>query len=459
MIYSSLLFIYVFLPVCLIVYHFMPDRYRNRSLLAMSLVFCAFGGIGYLSIVLMLAGINYAAGLLIDRLRGKSNYAAVPLVFGITGDLLLMFLFRSGDFPLLAGAFGFRNGAYPIGMAFMVLSGISYLADIYYGSVRAERSLVTFGLYMFMFPRVIMGPLLRYGSFRKVITNRHYGLNEKGIGFTLFVKGLAKKVIAADSLYSLYSAVTSVEPDDLSAVSAWLGSIAYVLCLYFTLSGYADMGCGLGYCFGYRFPQSFNYPLFTNKIRFFASKWHIQVVHWFRKYITRPLSSRTENKWLKRIVFIAAWGLLGFWYTFRVNGIIWGALIGAFIIAESYIHRIKTLNATGLTITFAALVLFSPFLSGSDTAYSFHYLKAMVGGNRLFADSLTMYLLRCYLVIVLISIYASTDLFRNMMIRSGKSRIRDAVSASVPAVVILLFVICTALMAYNGRSDMLLMRL
>lgn len=459
MIYSSLLFIYVFLPVCLAVYRFVPDKHRERTLLVMSLVFCAFGGLGYLTIVLMLACLNYAAGLFIDRLRGRSGYAAVPLVFGVTVDLLIMILFRSGDFSLLAGAFGFRNGVYPIGLAFVVLSGIGYLADIYCDRISAERNMIRFGLYMFMFPRVVMGPLLRYGSFLKIVNNRHYGLNETGTGLIFFVKGLAKKVIIADSLFRLYSAVISVVPDELSVVNAWFGSVAYMLCLYFTLSGYADMGCGLGYCFGYKLPQSFNYPLFTNKLRFFAARWHIQVVRWFRKYITGPLSSRTGNIWLKRLAFTSAWGLFGFWYTFSLNGMIWGFLISAFIIAEGNLHRIKMLNVTGMTITFAALTLFSTFLSGSTPDYSFRYLRAMVGGNRLFADSLTMYLLRYYLVIVLVSVYASTDLFRNMMVRSVRGKVRDAFYAAVPAVTVALLVICTALMVYNGRSDMLLMRL
>ncbi len=459
MIYSSLLFIYGFLPVCLLIYRLIPDKHRELALLLMSIVFCAIGGLGYLAVVMLLAALNFAAGIMIDRLRQHSNYSSIPLIFGVVGDLLAMVMFRSGDFTLLTGAMGFTDELYPIGIAFMVLSGIGYLADIFYGRIRAESNMVRFGLFMFMFPRIVMGPLLRYGAFRKIMNNRHFSINETGIGFTIFIKGLAKKVIAADSLYMMYSAVRSVDPADLSAVDAWLGSIAYMLCLYFTLSGYSDMGCGLGYCFGLKLPQSFNYPLFTNKVRYFAAKWHIQVVHWFRKYVTRPLSSRTERKWLKKLVFIAAWGAVGCWYTFSISGAVWGILIGSFIMAEGMIHRIKMLNATGVTITFAVLALFSPFLSCENIRDSFSWLSAMLGGNKLLADSLTLYLLRYYLVILLISMYASTDLFRNMLMRSGRNRLREAVTAASPVIMIVILAVCTALIAYSGHSDMILMRL
>ena len=333
------------------------------------------------------------------------------------------------------------------------------LIDVYFGKLKAEKNIVKFGLYIMFFPRLIMGPVLRYSSFIKMLENRRDGLNEIGIGFTVFVKGLVKKVIAADSLYMLYSAVRDIDIETMTALTAWIGITAYMLCLYFTLSGFSDMGIGIGYCFGFRFPQSFNYPLFSTKIRYFTTRWHIQIIQWFRRYITKPLSSQFNNKVIKKLIFIAVWGLFGFWYTFSINGALWGLIIGSAVTVENHFSNAKILNITGIIYTFLVTVIASVFLSGENISYSLKYLLVMLGGNRAFADSISFYFIKSYIVILLISVYAATSLFRNLMMRSGKNWIRNAVIVVSPAIVLALMIVCTIMISYSGSSEMILLRL
>ncbi|MBQ9898052.1 MAG: MBOAT family protein [Ruminococcus sp.] len=460
MAYSSLLFIYGFLPVSLLVFYITPAKLKNGVLLLLSMVFCALVSLDFLVLISAYTLVNYIFCLLTDKLRAKHpGLAVVPFVLGFMFDFMAIFLFRSELLSSLRGRLPLPDSFYPVGISFFTLSAAGALMDVFSGKHRAERNIVRFALFIMMFPRLLMGPLLRFESFSKILRERRGGLAEIGVGFTLFAKGLAKKVIIADTMYRLWSAVCSQNIASLAAVNAWIGIIAYLLCLYFTLSGVADMGTGIGYCFGFRFPQSFNYPLFSTRIRDFAARWHIQPVQWFRRYVTKPLYSLGTGKWYRRFIYIIAWGTLGAWYTFSANGLVWGLLIGSAVIAERYISRMKLLKTTSIIYTFLLTIVCTVFFAGETLVDSMHYLVAMLGGSGVIADTLTVYLLRCYSVVLLVGMYASTDLFRNMMIRSGKNKLQTAFSAVTPVTVLLLFTVCTALIAHSGTSAPLLIEL
>ncbi len=452
MTYSSLIFIYGFLPLSLLIYHATREKYRNAVLLGLSLIFCGFCGLKCLAFTVLDTAFNFLVGHIIDTHRVRKKSGTLPLVTGITANIAMLFVFRAADLAELREKIGLPEGVMPVGISLFTLSAVGYLIDIYSDRIRAESDPVRFGLYMLMFPRIIMGPVLRYDSFVKILSRRKCSLAETGTGMTIFVKGLAKKVLAADNLFMLYSAVRNVKSGELAAVNAWLGMIAYVLCLYFTVSGLTDMGIGLGRCFGMHFPRCFNYPLFVSKLRYFASRWHMQAVRWFRRYISSPLSAQSSVRWIKKLIFIATWGFFGFWYTFRAGGLIWGLLLGIGIVVERKFAKLKMLNATGIIVTFVFLTVSSVFLAGDNLSASIRYLGAMVGGNRMLADSLTVYLLRSYVIILLVSVYASTDLFRNMLLRSRKNKVNSVLSAATPAIVIVLLLVCTAFIAYGGAS-------
>ncbi len=459
MIYSSLLFIYGFLPFSLLIYYITPRKRQPLVLLLLSALFCGLLSLRYLVFTAFFTLVNYCACRGIGRFRGKSEAASVIFGAGVLYDIFSLFMFRAEMFAALRNGMLLPEDFFPIGISFMVLGAIGTLIDVYSGRFEAESNYAKLWLYFIFFPRLIMGPLLRYRSFCKVLDSRKTQLEEIGVGLTIFVKGLSKKVLAADTLYLLYEAVHGIALKDMSALTAWMGALAYVLCLYFTLSGFSDMGTGAGYCFGLRMPQSFNYPLFSVRIRYFAARWHIQVVQWMRRYITKPLSSHFRSNVLKRLIFIGVWGIFGFWYTFSINGVIWGILTGAAITAETLFIRGKVINMTGGVYTAFTVMIFGVFLSGSNIGYSLRYLLAMTGGGGGFADSFSLYLLKSYVVILLVTMYASTDLFRNMMMRSGKNPVRTVVTAASPVIVLALLILCTGLMSYSGSSGMILMNI
>lgn len=458
MIYSSLLFIYGFLPVSLLLYYITPRRHRDKTLLGLSAVFCGLFSLWYLGLMAAYTIVNFTACRIIGRNRGKA-LSAVPFAAAMIFDLASILIFRTKYFTGTLSSIGVPDKFFPLGISFLTLSALGTLIDVYKGKVREEKNILRFALYIMFFPKLIMGPVLRYGGFVRALENRRDGLNEMGIGFTIFVKGLAKKVIVADNLYMLYKAVNSVNTNDLSALSAWLGITAYMLSLYFVLSGFSDMGTGISYCFGLRLPQCFNYPMFSTKIKYFASRWHMQIIHWFRRYVTKPLSSFSRSRYYRRLIFIISWGTLGFWYTFRLTGAVWGLLIGAAMTAENKLSKVRLLGITGTIYTFIIIAFGTVFLAGEELSGSLKYLLAMLGGNRIFADSLSFYLLRSYSVILLIGMYASTDLFRNMLMRSGRTRLRRVFSLVSPAIVLTFTVLCTILLSYSGSSGMILLKL
>ncbi|MBP5578858.1 MAG: hypothetical protein J6X56_05170 [Ruminococcus sp.] len=459
MVYSSLLFIYGFLPVSILLFYITPKKYRELTLLLLSAVFCGMISLYFLVFILAYTVVNYGFVHLISRAGKDEKLAAIPLASGIIIDLVLLLVFRTEYFSWLHNILKVPEGFFPVGISFFSLAAVGTLIDVYKGRVKAEKNIVKFSLYFMFFPRLIMGPLLRYGVFRRILDNRRETSENIGIGMTLFVKGLAKKVIVADDLYMLYTAVQSQNVKELSAVTAWLGITGFVLCLYFNLSGFADMGTGIAYCFGYRFPQSFNYPLISTKIKYFAARWQSQVIQWLRRYVTKPLYSVCRHRWIKELIFIFGWTMFGIWYKFNINGAVWGLLIGTAVVIEGRIAKRKIMDITGIIYTALIILICSVFLAGSSLSYSGRYLIAMLCGNGVIADGQAFYLLKSYIVMLLASIYAASDLFRNMMTRSGRKKVKTVITAASTLVVLAALIICTALLSYSGSSEMLIMKL
>lgn len=458
MTYSSLLFIYGFLPVSLLIYRITPEKFRNLSLFILSMVFCAVESLWFLGFMLVYTVINYIAGLFIMKFRkNKRIISAIPLAVGIIADLIMFFMFRTDFLNVFRSRLKIPDNFFPIGISFITLTAIGYLIDIYKKRMRAEFSFIKFALYIMFFPKMFI--IIRYNTFRRMLNDRKTTLSDVGTGFTIFVKGLGKKVIAGDVMYMLYMAVKSIDIWKMSAVNAWLGMTAYILSFYFTLSGITDMGMGIGYCFGFKFPQSFNYPVFSKKMRDFASNWHMQIIYWFRRYIAKPLYEISKNRIYRKFIFIAVWCMAGLWYRFDANGLIWGFLIGLTVVLEKYLRKFRLLKITGIIYTYVITIICMVFISGKNITQSFNYLLVMLGGNKIFADSVTFYFLKYYIVMLLVCMYFSTNLFRNMLMRSGKTHLRNVISAVSPVVTLVLFVVCTILISYSGSTAMFFLKL
>lgn len=459
MIFSSLLFIYAFLPVSLGLYYITPKNLRNYTLMFLSIIYCGMCSLYFLSFIVAFVLINYLIGLAID-LSGKIKaVSAMLLTIGIIADLSVFILFKTQIFDEYIDRLKVLNLIAPVGVSFFVLSAVGYLIDVFRKKIKAEKNIMSYALFIMFFPKLSFGPVISYSGFSKMLSKRTEGLAEIGIGLSIFVKGLAKKVLLADNLYLLYSAVSSMDVDKLSALSSWLGVLAYMLCLYFTLSGLSDMSIGIARCFGFKLPLSFNYPFVSLGINDFCMRWHTPVVRWFKRYVANPLTEGTSNKIFRYIIFLAMWGLISLWYDVSINTLICGLLIGiAAIIEEVFFHK-RAIRPTAMAYTIFITAICSVFFFGDSMNYSFHYFLAMIGGNNNIADNVSFYLLKSYIVVLLVSTYAATDLFRNLIERSKKRVINITVGILSPVCMVLLLAVCTAVISYSGSSEMLLLKL
>lgn len=457
MTYSSLLFVYLFFPAALGIYMISPKKVKDIVLYAESLIFCGFMGIKLMLFMLLFTLVNYIAGLFIYRV--KPNLKSIPLAIGILFDIIMLLSFKEEYFSYLHGFMRLPAEAYPVGISLFTLSAVGYLADIYKGNIRADKNFIRFSLFVMMFPRLIMGTVVSYDIYMTALRNRRLNIGELGEGIIGFVKGLAKKVIVAEQLYMLYSAVDGLALPELSAASAWLGIISYILCLYFTLSGLSDMSCGLCRCFGFRFPNSFNYPMFSGRIRVFLSKWHIHVVQWFRKYITTPVSSMINNAYVGKLVFVVVWTVTGMWYSFSTGGALWGMLMGLAVVIENKFSKFRRIRTNGIIFTMLSVTLITVFLASESVSGGLGYIAVMFGGNGNLADSFSVYLLKYYIVILLVAAYGSTDLFKNTLARVKDTKFGWIISVFTPVTVLVLLLASTALMAYSGQSDSMIIML
>lgn len=459
MIFSSLLFIYGFLPVSVILYHISPKKFKNSVLLLLSAVYCVMLGLRYFAFVFVFALWNFFMAKSVEKLRNHRALAAFPLAIGIIGDIVSMIIFRTDYFSEIIARIGFPSEFFPVGISFLALSAIGSLIDIYNGKIGTKISPMTYLLYIIFFPKLVMGPLISYRSFSKMAENRKGVLCNIGSGMRLFIIGLAKRVIFAQNLYMLHASVRTIETSELSALTAWLGVIAYMLCLYFTLSGYSDMGAGIAACFGFRLPQSFNYPIFSRGINDFRSRWHRPVISWFGRYIYFPLYRAASKKWLKYAFLVLTWSLIGIWYGFSVNSFIWGVVIGASAVIEKIAANRNTMRSTAIIYTLLILSFGTVFFAGDSLSESFMYFLAMVGGNNNLADRSGLYLLKSYAVILIVSMLASASVFRSLTSRSPRKPMRYVTHVLSPVISIFLLIICTALISYSGTAEMILIRL
>ncbi len=455
MIYSSLLFIYGFFPLSLLIFYAVPKKYSEKVLFGLSAVYCGLSSLYFLVFMAVYIFLNYSMCRITEFLKEKESIAEVPLASMIILDVTAIFTFRAPYMKWYGDMIHAPDAFFPIGISFFTLSAIGTLIDVYSGKQKAERDFVRFSLYIMFFPRLIMGPLLRYSTFSRVLDKRNTGLTSIGKGIGIFAKGLAKKVIVADTLYMLYSAANMTNSSGTASLTAVLGIIAYLLCLYFNMSGFADMGNGIAECFGYHFPKSFNYPLFSRKISYFRGRWLTQVNFWFRKYAEKPITFVCKKKWLKMTVFVLISGMTGFWYTFSLNGFAAGFFIGTVILIESRFANINTLNVTGSAYTLVAALIWTIFLSTKNLADAFGYIPVLFGKYKI-ADSLSVYLLKEYCLIIVLSVFASTKIFSRLMKKAKKNKYTErAILILTPIVTLGLIAVCTVLMSADGSSEMM----
>lgn len=342
MIFSSPIFLFLFLPFTVLAYFFLPRKAQNVYLLLMSLVFYAWGESVYVALMLLSIGFNHLAGLALDRLDGSNKKALVSIVVGI--DLGFLAVFKYGNYivdnaNLLLAQLGVAPLDVPpihlpIGISFFTFQAISYVVDVYRGEQRPQKSIVSSGLYISMFPQLIAGPIVRYGTISAQLAVRVVNIESFSIGIRRFILGLAKKVLIANQAALVADQIFDAPVNELTIGLAWLGVICYAVQIYFDFSGYSDMAIGLGRMFGFKFPENFNYPYVAQSMQDFWRRWHISLSSWFRDYLYVPLGGNRKgairtyfNLW---IVFV----LCGLWHGASWNFVVWGMLHGFFLVVE-----------------------------------------------------------------------------------------------------------------------------
>lgn len=342
MVFSSLTFLCIFLPIVVILYGIFPVKWRNFLLLAASLVFYAWGEPRYILIMLFSTVFDYINGRLIEYFDKQQKQKAKKrvVIVSIIGNLGILAFFKYTDMLIVswnqitASNLSLLKIALPIGISFYTFQTMSYTIDVYRGLVKAQRNLISFGMYVCMFPQLIAGPIVRYQTIADQIDKRKENNAVWVAGMQRFILGLAKKVILANQIGRLWEEISTTQMTQLSTAGAWLGAIAYTFQIYFDFSGYSDMAIGLGKMFGFTFPENFKHPYESKSITEFWRRWHITLSTWFREYVYIPLGG--NRKGLKRQIvnLLIVWFLTGLWHGASWNFVLWGLYYFVLLVIE-----------------------------------------------------------------------------------------------------------------------------
>lgn len=422
MIFSSLTFLTLFLPLVLLVYFIVPNRGKNAVLFIFSLLFYAWGEPVYVLLMIFSTVLDYICGRLVERYRGTSK-AKIGLIISMCGNLGLLMFFKYADFLIgtINGIFGASIPCHklplPIGISFYTFQTMSYTIDVYRGTAKAQRNIITFGAFVSLFPQLIAGPIVRYRDIAEQLENRTCNFDKFADGVKRFSVGLGKKILLANNIGALWKAVS--EMSEVTAVSAWLGIFAFAFQIYFDFSGYSDMAIGLGKMLGFDFPENFNYPYISKSATEFWRRWHISLGSWFRDYVYIPLGGNRKGLPIQLRNIAAVWLLTGLWHGASWNFLLWGAYYGIILIIEK-LFLLKALDKAPPFIghiyaMFTVLIGWTLF-AFDDINKGWQFLKSMFGGAAL-VDNNALYLLLSNLPMLLICAAACVPFFGNIMIK------------------------------------------
>lgn len=439
MLFSSISFLYYFLPCVLFLYFFVPEKLKNTVLLFASLLFYAWGEPYYVLYMLGFICIGYLAGILIEKNQGRRE-ARWILATGILVHVLVLFFFKIS--PSL-----------PIGISFYSFQVISYMMDVYRGDVSAQKNLFDFAMYVSMFPQLIAGPIVRYVDVEKQLKNRTYNIERTAYGIRRFVIGLSKKVFLANTLGELVEIFRASQ--EKSVLFYWMYAIAFTLHIYFDFSGYSDMAIGLGKILGFDFLENFDYPYISGSITEFWRRWHMSLGKWFRDYVYIPLGGNRVSRGRYYLNLLLVWGLTGLWHGGAWNFVVWG-LYFAFLLIIEKTWLLESLQKSRIWrhayVIFAVVIGFVIF-DAANLADAFDTLKNMFGlGNTMLVSSEAVYYLKSYAVLYLTAIIGATPLVKNVAVKWKAANYLE------PIVLWILFLGATAFLVDGSYNPFLYFR-
>jgi len=419
MVFSSILFMFRFLPVVLLLYFLAPKPIRNTILFIASLIFYAWGEPVYVVIMLFSTIVDYTHGRMVYKCKqkGEMKKARCWVASSMVINLALLCFFKYADFiitnvNLIPGVeIPLLNLALPIGISFYTFQTMSYTVDIYRGDALPQKNIISFGAYVALFPQLIAGPIVAYNTVAEQLEGRKENLDDFAVGVMRFMTGVGKKVLLANNIGLLWDMISARSVGEVPVLMAWLGITAFAFQIYFDFSGYSDMAIGLGRMFGFKFLENFDYPYISRSITEFWRRWHMSLGSWFRSYVYIPLGGNRNGlgKQMRNIAIV--WLLTGIWHGASWNFVLWGVYFGVFLILEKFLwldflkkHKIFS-HVYTLVIVWIGWALFA----FDDMGKVIQYMKAMFGlSSAGFVNGETLYLLLSYGVMLAILILAST---------------------------------------------------
>ena len=460
MLFSSIPFLFYFLPVVIGLYFLLPGKLKNLWLLLSSLFFYAWGEPKYVLLMVSTIGLFYGCGFAIDRCESK-RWKRFWLAISVVISLGLLAVFKYADFFI--DSFNDLTGiglpllrlALPIGISFYTFQCLSYTVDLYRGAAKVQKSIINFGAYVSLFPQLIAGPIVRYVDVAKQLEYRSHSWEDFCLGLRRFLVGLGKKILIANQLGQLCDLFR--DSGEKSVLFYWMYAIAFTLHIYFDFSGYSDMAIGLGRIFGFRFVENFNYPYLSRSVAEFWRRWHISLGSWFRDYVYIPLGGNrvSRGRWVFNI--LAVWMLTGLWHGAAWNFVLWGLVYAAALLLEKWITPLQKLpdifrRMYVLLVVICGFVLFN----AADLSQAAADLKGMFGfGGAPLVSGESLYYLRSYALLFVAAIIGATPLVK----RVGEKLAGTKVGAVLqPLVLIGLLLICTAYLVDGSFNPFLYFR-
>lgn len=458
MLFSSIPFLFWFLPCVLLCYFLAPRKARNAVLLLFSLIFYGWGEPRFLLVMLLSIAQGYVFGLLIEKTRRRCWLIASAVVsLGVLGYCKYADFFLS-SLRSLGVRIELLHIALPIGISFFTFQILSYVIDVWRGTVRAQRNLIDLATYIAMFPQLIAGPIVRYSDIEGQLRQRETTMEDAAVGARRFLIGLGKKVLLANVLYGLITAFKeSTQP---SLLFYWLYAVAYLLHIYFDFSGYSDMAIGLGRIFGFRFAENFNYPYISASVTEFWRRWHMSLGTWFRDYVYIPLGGNRVSriKWLRNILVV--WLLTGFWHGAAWNFVLWGLFFAVFLVLEKRVYGQRLARTRVLKHLYVLLVITVSFVlfDAASVRQAGRTIAAMFS-RRPFADAVSLYYLRSYAVVFVLAAVGATPLPARLARRVAATRGGGrALTVAEPLALLALLAVVTAFLVDGSFNPFLYFR-
>jgi len=454
--FSSITFLYLFLPVTLLIYYLVPKQAKNTVLLIASLLFYFFGEQEYTLLLIISSVSDYLHGLYIASHRGTKK-AKIALISSIVINLGMLGIFKYLDFfigsinSLLGTSIPLSGLPLPIGISFFTFQTMSYSIDVYRGEASAERNFRSFATYVCLFPQLVAGPIVRYTDIGAELNDRSLTIDRFSLGARRFAVGLGKKVLIANLLGELVAVYQSTpEP---TVLFAWVNALAYTLQIYYDFSGYSDMAIGLGHMLGFTFPENFRYPFCSRSITEFWRRWHMTMSFWFRDYVYIPLGGNrcSSKRWIFNVMVV--WMLTGLWHGAAWNFVVWGLCYGLLLLAEKFFlgRLLRRIGFLSYVYQFVLTMILFTVFNGVDVLET---LSIMFGGAA-FSNAAAIYYLKSYAVILVIAAVGATPVIKRI---AEKIEQTPAITVLEPLLVIGLLVLSTAYLVDGSFNPFLYFR-